>query len=46
VDPYRPSFYSGNGYRKGLKPEDHALGKVLPGEPLPKPAGATKSGKN
>ncbi len=30
VDPYKPSQYSFNGFRKGIKPEDHALGKVLP----------------
>jgi type 1 glutamine amidotransferase len=46
VDPYNPSFYSGNGYRKGLKPDDHALGRVLPGEPFPKPASAMKTGAN
>lgn len=37
VDEYKPSFYSGNGFRKGMKPEDLALGKKMPGEALPKP---------
>ena len=40
VDEYQPSFYSGDGYRKGMKPEDLALGKSMPGTPHPKPAGA------
>jgi len=40
VDPYEPSFYSGDGFRKGLRPEDLALGKAMPGKPFPKPAGA------
>ena len=30
VDPYKPLFYGFNTFRKGLKPSDHALGKVLP----------------
>ena len=30
VDPYRPLFYGFNSFRKGLRPSDHALGKVLP----------------
>ncbi|MBR90462.1 MAG: hypothetical protein CMO66_04215 [Verrucomicrobiales bacterium] len=30
VDPYKPLFYGFNSFRKGLKPSDHALGKVLP----------------
>lgn len=43
VDPYEPSFYNGNGFRKGLRPEDLALGKAMPGAPAtPKPAGALK----
>ena len=40
VDPYAPGFYSGNGFRKGLRPEDLALGKSMPGTPYPKPPGA------
>jgi len=40
VDPYEPSFYSGGGFRKGMRPQDLALGKSMPGKPLPKPAGA------
>jgi hypothetical protein len=30
VDDYKPTMYGFKGYRRGLKPEDHALGKVLP----------------
>ncbi len=30
VDDYQPTMYGFNGYRRGLKPSDHALGKVLP----------------
>ena len=30
VDPFKPLFYGFNSFRKGLKPSDHALGKVLP----------------
>ena len=40
VDPYQPGFYAGGGFRKGMRPEDLALGKAMPGKPLPKPAGA------
>jgi hypothetical protein len=43
VDEYKPSFYSNNAFRKGMKPEDLALGKAMPGDPSPKPAGATKA---
>lgn len=39
VDEYRPSFYGFDGFRKGLHPSDFELGKKVPGEPLPKPAG-------
>lgn len=45
VDKYEPSFYAGNGFRKGLRPEDHALGRVLPGTPLPKPGAGSASTK-
>ena len=41
VDDYKPGFYSPEGFRKGQRPEDHALGKVLAGEGLAKPASAT-----
>ena len=35
VDPYAPADYSFKGYRRGLTPDDHALGKVLrPGAAL------------
>jgi hypothetical protein len=37
VDPYRPSFYGFDGFRKGLRPSDFALGKEVPGTPLPRP---------
>jgi hypothetical protein len=30
VDEYKPTMYGFKGYRKGLKPSDHALGKILP----------------
>jgi hypothetical protein len=40
VDPYDPSFYGFNGYRKELKVSDLELGKVVPGHPLAKPASA------
>ena len=30
VDPYKPLFYGFNSFRRGIKPSDHALGKVLP----------------
>lgn len=42
VDEYQPSFYGFDGYRKGIRPADHALGKVLPGTPLPKPAATSR----
>ncbi|MEO6788279.1 MAG: hypothetical protein ABI318_19320 [Chthoniobacteraceae bacterium] len=34
VDPYKPLFYGFNGFRKGLKVSDEALGKALPELPL------------
>ncbi len=34
VDPYKPLFYGFNGYRKGLKVSDQALGKALPDLPI------------
>lgn len=30
VDAYRPTMYGFKGYRRGIKPADHALGKTLP----------------
>ena len=39
VDEYKPSFYGFDGFRKGLHPSDFALGKKVPGEPLPRPGG-------
>ena len=41
VDEYVPSFYGFDGFRKGLRASDFALGKKVPGEPLPKPPAAT-----
>jgi hypothetical protein len=36
VDPYSPSPYAFKGYRRGLTPADHALGKTLrAGDPAP-----------
>jgi hypothetical protein len=29
VDDYKPTMYGFGGYRRGLTPDDHALGKVL-----------------
>lgn len=37
VDPYEPSFYGFDGFRKGLRPADFELGKKVPGVPLPRP---------
>jgi type 1 glutamine amidotransferase len=34
VDPYKPLFYGFNGFRKGLKVSDQALGKTLPDLPI------------
>ncbi|MEY4941428.1 MAG: hypothetical protein RIQ93_3163 [Verrucomicrobiota bacterium] len=30
VDPYAPADYRPNGFRRGLTPDDHALGQALP----------------
>ena len=30
IDDYHPTMYGFDGYRRGIRPEDHALGKVLP----------------
>jgi hypothetical protein len=39
VDPFEPSPYAFKGYRRGLTPDDHALGKTLrAGEPWPEGA--------
>ena len=44
VDPYEPAPYAFKGYRRGLTPEDHALGKTLRvGAPIP--SAAPKSAK-
>ena len=40
VDPYDPSFFGFNGFRKELHVSDLELGKALPGQPLAKPASA------
>jgi hypothetical protein len=37
VDEYRPSFYGFDGFRKGLRASDFAIGKKVPGEPLARP---------
>lgn len=37
IDDYQPLMYGFNGYRAGLKPGDHALGKVLPPGTKPEP---------
>ncbi len=41
VDPYEPAPYAFKGYRRGLTPDDHALGKTLAAG-LPMPAGSKK----
>jgi hypothetical protein len=44
VDPYQPAPYAFKGYRRGIRPADHALGQALPtGDPLP--AAAPKARK-
>ena len=36
VDPYEPAPYAFKGYRRGITPDDHALGKTLrAGAPVP-----------
>lgn len=36
IDDFKPTMYGFGTYRRGLKPSDHALGKVLPeGQPRP-----------
>jgi glucose/arabinose dehydrogenase/azurin len=30
VDEFKPTMYGFGGYRRGIKPADHAIGKVLP----------------
>ena len=30
VDPFHPTMYGFNTYRRGIDPADHAIGKVLP----------------
>lgn len=38
VDPFEPAAYSFKGFRRGLTPDDHALGKKLrAGDPIPPP---------
>lgn len=38
VDPYSPTPYRFGGYRRGVRPADHAIGHTLPGGP-PAPSG-------
>ena len=42
VDPYVPSFYGFDGFRKGLVISDFALGKTVPGTPLARPGGGAE----
>jgi hypothetical protein len=37
VDPFRPAPYAFKGYRRGVTPNDHALGQELRGAPAPLP---------
>jgi hypothetical protein len=41
VDPYEPSFYGFNGFKKGQKPDDFGAGKATTPAPAPAPK-ATK----
>jgi glucose/arabinose dehydrogenase/azurin len=44
VDEFKPTMYGFGGYRRGLKPSDHAIGKVLPqGNPPEKKAEPPKA---
>lgn len=46
IDPYAPAPYAFKGFRLGIKPEDHALGKTLrAGDPRP-PAPPKAPGAN
>lgn len=43
VDPYEPTAYAFKGYRRGIRPEDHALGQTLrAGAPRPPAPAAPK----
>jgi hypothetical protein len=44
VDPYSPSFYGFDSFRKGLRPSDFDLGKEVPGQPTPRPAAPDRAG--
>ena len=37
VDPYDPSFYGFDGFRRGLRASDFEIGRQVPGEPLRPP---------
>lgn len=47
LDEYKPSTYGFGGYRRGIKVEDHGLGKILrEGDPAPaKPVDAKRKAK-
>lgn len=45
VDEYTPSFYGFDGFRRGLRASDFAIGGKVPGEPLPRPSGAGRGGR-
>jgi hypothetical protein len=45
IDPFEPSPYAFKRYRRGLTPDDHALGRKLP-PGLPAPATAPKQKKS
>jgi hypothetical protein len=43
VDPYEPAAYAFKGYRRGIVPDDHALGRTLrAGAPAPAAAAPEK----
>ncbi len=47
VDDFAPSPYAFKGYRRGITPDDHALGKVLrAGDPIPPAAPAAPKKKS
>jgi type 1 glutamine amidotransferase len=42
VDPYEPTAYAFKGYRRGITPADHGLGKTLRDGDAPPPSGSAK----
>ena len=47
VDPYQPAAYAFRGFRRGIRPEDHALGQTLRSAPIiPPPAKSKQKAAN